>query len=106
MPRSSKVHHFIFLAVATIAVPQGEVTYGQTFLCISFDSAKVETVAQQLLYTTPYIYQSKGERNHPTPDTLPYTLHHTLTAAALHHIYLSKGMHSSMMAKYPTLATH
>lgn len=38
--------------------PEGEITYGQTFICLSLESDDIETLAQQLLYTTPYVYKN------------------------------------------------
>eukprot|EP00039_Didymoeca_costata_P030550 m.30147 g.30147 ORF g.30147 m.30147 type:complete len:351 (-) comp8177_c0_seq1:52-1104(-) len=36
--------------------PPGEIEYGQTFLCMTINTADVDTIAGQFLYTTPYVY--------------------------------------------------
>lgn len=51
-PSSSGLPKFYF--------PQAEIKFGQTFLCSTIESAQVEVIAQQLLYTRPFIYMSKG----------------------------------------------
>ena len=39
--------------------PQSEIIYGQTFLCVAMDASDIENMANQLLYTKPYVYVNK-----------------------------------------------
>lgn len=36
--------------------PEAEITYGQTFLCMTLKDGEVDTVASQLRYIAPYVY--------------------------------------------------
>jgi len=38
--------------------PSTETIYGQTFLCISIEASSLNTMAGQLLYSTPYLYSN------------------------------------------------
>eukprot|EP00946_MAST-07B_sp_MAST-7B-sp1_P003710 g3710.t1 len=39
--------------------PESEIIYGQTFLCVAIGASDIEDVANQLLYTKPYVYVNK-----------------------------------------------
>ena len=40
--------------------PEREITYGQTFLCISVGVDDIDAIAGQLLYTHPFVYLNEG----------------------------------------------
>jgi len=60
-PLNSNVKRFYF--------PEQEKIYGQTFLCISLDTADIDKVATQLLYNQPNVYYSSlteaDQKAHP-----------------------------------------
>ena len=59
--------------------PESEITYGQTFLCMSLDTDDLDAVGEQLLLTRPFVYKATGlfrpangteNATHPTPSGL------------------------------------
>lgn len=44
------------LADASTSYPSREMKYGQTFLCVSFDTSDLDKVGTQLKLTRPYVY--------------------------------------------------
>lgn len=52
--------HFVLPPSSTSAYsfPSNEADYGQTFLCVSLPFSAIETIAAQMLYTKPEIYDS------------------------------------------------